>query len=59
MHNGKIRLRSRATVLVLCASIATAAAAHAQSGPFQLPDDHFLCYKGRVEKGDLVVPSGL
>ncbi|MEE8311036.1 MAG: hypothetical protein V3R77_02180, partial [Candidatus Binatia bacterium] len=21
--------------------------------------DHFLCYKGRVEKGDLVVPSGL
>jgi hypothetical protein len=33
--------------------------AAAQQGPFDLPDDHFLCYKGKTQPGDLVLPAGL
>ena len=34
--------------------------AHAQNGPYELPDDHFLCYKGKPDKKlGQVVQKGL
>ena len=38
----------------------TAGVAAAQNGPFQLPDDHFLCYKGKADKNvGMILPKGI
>jgi hypothetical protein len=55
----------RATTIRVLSSLVTFGAvlalgplAAAQQGPFDLPDDHFLCYKGKTARGDLVLPTG-
>ena len=46
--------------VLLAALLATVSTAAAQlQGPFDLPDDPFLCYKAKTVRGDLKVPSGL
>ena len=53
------RSRAFSFLVTLGALFAFAPLASAQQGPFQLPDDHFLCYKGKTVKGDLALPTGL
>jgi hypothetical protein len=47
------------SLLTLGALLGPGPRAAAQQGPFDLPDDHFLCYKGKTQPGDLVLPTGL
>ncbi len=51
--------RGRWLLVTLAAVLASATAAGAQEGPFDLPDDHFLCYRGSTARGDLALPTGL
>jgi hypothetical protein len=53
------RSRALSFLVTLGTLLAFAPLASAQQGPFELPDDHFLCYKGKTVKGDLVLPTGL
>ena len=39
-----------AAALVIAAAAGSPPLAVAQEGPFQYPDDHFLCYKGKADK---------
>lgn len=53
------RSRAFSFLVTLGALLAFASIAFSQQGPFELPDDHFLCYKGKTVKGDLALPTGL
>lgn len=62
MHKAGLRSTSLPLTLLLPAAgvlLAISSLASAQNGPFDLPDDHFMCYRGKVIRGDLILPSGL
>jgi len=45
--------RSLLLTSLLAGALLAASPAVAQNGPFVLADDHFLCYKGKLQKGDV------
>ncbi len=55
----RIRLHLAASLLYACAPSLLALPAAAQQGPFALPADHFLCYRGTTAPGDLALPADL